>query len=89
MRKRIDPNRKITQVADPEFYRLSDPFFKYLLAKEEHADLCNDFTKAVVDHIPLAFRSREARDFSDLCGRLPCSDAHCYNTHTLAFYEAC
>ena len=25
----------------------------------------------------------------DLCGRLPCSDAHCYNTHTLAFYEAC
>ena len=21
MRKRIDPNRKITQVADPEFYR--------------------------------------------------------------------
>lgn len=26
---------------------------------------------------------------SDLCGRLPCSDAHCYNTHTLAFYEAC
>ena len=27
--------------------------------------------------------------FSDLCGRLPCSDAHCYNTHTLAFYEAC
>ena len=66
MRKRIDPNRKITQVADPEFYRLSDPFFKYLLAKEEHADLCNDFTKAVVDHIPLAFRSREARDFSSI-----------------------
>ena len=27
--------------------------------------------------------------FFDLCGRLPCSDAHCYNTHTLAFYEAC
>ena len=66
MRKRIDPNRKITQVADPEFYRLSDPFFKYLLAKEEHADLCNDFTKAVVDHIPLAFRSSEARDFSSI-----------------------
>ena len=66
MRKPIDPNRKITQVADPEFYRLSDPFFKYLLAKEEHADLCYDFTKAVVDHIPLAFRSSEARDFSSI-----------------------
>ena len=66
MRKPIDPNRKITQVADPEFYRLSDPFFKYLLAKEEHADLCYDFTKAVVDHIPLAFRSSDARDFSTI-----------------------
>lgn len=28
MRKPIDPNRKITQVADPEFYRFSDPFLK-------------------------------------------------------------
>ena len=66
MRKPIDPNRKITQVADPEFYRLSDHFFKYLLAKEEHADLCQDFTKAVVDHLPLAFRSSEARNFSSI-----------------------
>ena len=66
MRKPIDPNRKITQVADPEFYRLNDTFFKYLLAKEEHADLCYDFTKAVVDHIPLAFRSSDARDFSSI-----------------------
>ena len=69
MRKPIDPNRKITQVADPEFYRFSDPFFKFLLAKEEHADLCYDFTKAVVDHIPLAFRSSDARDFSTISYR--------------------
>ena len=33
MRKPIDPNRKITQVADPEFYRLSDPYFQVSAGK--------------------------------------------------------
>ena len=58
-----------------------DQLFNEIKALSEPTYQCTKVWRSLLMEI--------GQDYFDLCGRLPCSDAHCYNTHTLAFYEAC